>query len=76
VLRGLCGLRHLHGLDLPVAVVAPLVKIIPARTLINFVLRIVRALNVDHLAGLNLGAALVGQYFRFALAHDQLGLTG
>jgi hypothetical protein len=76
VLRGLCGLRRFRGLNLPITVVAPLVKIIPARTLVNFILRIVRALNVDHLAGLNLGAALVGQDFRFALAHDQLGLTG
>ena len=62
-------------MDLPVAVAAPLVEIISARGRVNFVLRIVRAVNVDDLAGLNLGAALVGQDFRFALAHNQQGLT-
>jgi hypothetical protein len=51
----------LRTLDLPVAVDAPLVEIIPARRWVNFILRIVRAVNVDDLAGLNLGAALVGQ---------------
>jgi hypothetical protein len=66
----------LRTLDLPVAVDAPLVEIIPARRWVNFILRIVRAVNVDDLAGLNLGAALVGKDFRFALMHDQQGLTG
>jgi len=57
-------------LDLPVSVAAPPVEIISARRLVNFILGIVRAMNLDTLAGLNLGAALVGQDFRFALAHD------
>src|SRR5271157_965637 len=69
-------LRGLRTLDLPVAVAAPLVEFIPARGRVNFVLRIVGAVNLDDLARLNLGAALVGQDFRFALAHDQKSLTG
>ena len=69
-------LRGLRALDLPVAVEAPLVEIISAWRLVNFILGIVRAVNVDDLARLNLGAALVGQDFRFTLAHDQQGFTG
>jgi hypothetical protein len=60
---------------LPVALAAPLVKIISARGGVNLVLGIVGAVNVDDLAGLNLGAALIGQDFRFALPHDQQGFT-
>ena len=66
----------LRALDLLVAVAAPLVKIIPARGRIDLVLRIVRAVNLDDLARFHLGAALVGQDFRFALAHDQQGFVG
>ena len=71
--RVLLGLSTLHLL---VAVAAPFVKIISARGRINFVFGIIGAVNLDNLAGLNLGAALVGEDFRFTLAHDQLGFLG
>jgi hypothetical protein len=67
---GIATLRSLHVLELPVTVTAPPVKIIPARSRINFIFRVVGAMNVDDLANLNLGGALVGQDFRFTLAHD------
>jgi hypothetical protein len=58
--RLLGRLRSLHIHDLPVAVAAPLVEIIPARSLVNFVFRVIAAVHLDHLASFNLGAAVVG----------------
>jgi hypothetical protein len=74
-LLGPLGPFGLHVHDLPVTVHAPPVEIIAARCLVDFILRVVSAVNLDHLAGFNLGAALVGQDFRFALTNDQRGFA-
>jgi hypothetical protein len=75
-IAGSCDLRigvlpGLRTFDLPVAVEAPPVEIIFGRGWVNLVLRVVRTVDLDNLAGLNLGAALVGQDFRLALAYNQ-----